>query len=241
MTIFSNKDAIKKWSNPPAGLVESFGDEGDFIRQYLLSPLLFRLLENLRGKKILDAGCGQGYLCRMLVKKGAFVTGIEPADKWFSYAQQREKKESLGILYIQDDLSTWNPTPESFDIVIANMVLMDIPDFISALQNCIKALKKEGKLLFSILHPCFEESGSAWTSKGFVEIRDYFKERIVKQRFGYFIHRQLSTYINSVIQAGCVIQEIIEPQLDEKIAIQYQAERYANVPGYIMILARKNF
>jgi hypothetical protein len=119
------------------------------------------------------------------------------------------------------------------------MVLMDIPDYEAALSNCITALQPSGKLLISILHPCFEESGAAWKDKGYVELRDYFVERAVGQTYGYFIHRPLSTYLNSVIRAGCVIEQVLEPQLEPEVAARYHAERYASVPGYLVIAARK--
>jgi hypothetical protein len=121
------------------------------------------------------------------------------------------------------------------------MVFMDIPDYSSALQHCIEALKPKGGLIFSILHPCFEESGKEWKKKGFVEVRNYFQELPIKQDYGYFIHRQLSTYLNSVIQAGCTIQQVLEPQLDFAVAKQHDAERYRCVPGYMVIYATRAF
>jgi 2-polyprenyl-3-methyl-5-hydroxy-6-metoxy-1,4-benzoquinol methylase len=205
----------------------------------MLNPALFALLGDVSGQHILDAGCGQGYLCRLLTKRGATMTGIEPAEVWYAYAQKREQAEPLGIRYLQADLSTWSPTPETFDVVVANMVFMDIPDYLPALRNCVTALKQGGRLIFSLLHPCFEESGSAWASKGYVEVREYFQERAVPQGYGHFIHRPLSTYFNSVIQAGCTIQQVLEPRPDQDVAQRLRAERYTHVPGYIMIAAVK--
>jgi hypothetical protein len=119
------------------------------------------------------------------------------------------------------------------------MVLMDIPEYESALTNCITALRPAGKLIFSILHPCFEEPGSAWSGKGYVATHDYFQERAITQTYGYFFHRPLSDYLNSVVRAGCMIQQVLEPQLDPEIAARYSAERYAFVPGYLIVCATK--
>src|SRR5215469_607796 len=170
MPEITNEEAIKAWSSTPLEWAEQFGDEGDTTRQYLLNPALFFLLGEVSGQHILDAGCGQGYLCRLLAKRGAIMTGIEPAETGFVYAQSREQAESLGITYLQADLSTWTPTPATYDVVVANMVFMDIPNYAPALHNCVTALKTGGLLTFSLLHPCFEESGSAWASKGYVEV-----------------------------------------------------------------------
>jgi 2-polyprenyl-3-methyl-5-hydroxy-6-metoxy-1,4-benzoquinol methylase len=235
----TNADMIKAYERVPQQFIEEFGDQGDLTRQYLLNPALFALLGDVRGLTILDAGCGQGYLARLLAKQGARVSAIEPSDAFFRYARRREQTEQLGIEYLQADLSTWSPTPNRFDVVIANMVLMDIVDYQAALLNCVAALKPRGKLIISILHPCFDEGGAAWKEKGYVAVREYFQERAIEQSYGYFIHRPLSTYLNSVVRAGCMIEQVLEPQLEEAIGARYDAERYASVPGYLVIAARR--
>lgn len=65
------------------------------------------------------------------------------------------------------------------------------------------------------------------------------EERPVKQTYGHFFHHPLSFYLNSVLQAGCTLQQVIEPQLEENIAQHYDAKRYGHVPGYILISAIK--
>jgi len=239
MTDLTNTDAIAAWSELPLERIEHFGDEGDFVRKYLLNPAIFAALGDIRGKRILDAGCGQGYLSRLLTKQGASVTGIEPSSTQYAYALRREQAEQLGIAYLQADLSTWLPAADMFDHVVANMVFMDIPDYLDALHNCVAALKISGLLIFSLLHPCFEEPGAEWRKKGYVETTDYLQERVVKQDYGHFIHRPLSAYLNSVIQAGCALQSVLEPQLDKTLAEQHHAERYWSVPGYLVVVAQK--
>jgi 2-polyprenyl-3-methyl-5-hydroxy-6-metoxy-1,4-benzoquinol methylase len=234
-----NADVIKAYAEYPQDCIEGYGDEGDLTHQHLLNPAIFGLLGDVRDKVILDAGCGQGYLCRLLAKAGASVTGVEPAEAFFSYALQREQTEQLGIRYVQADLSTWT-SPPTFDFVIANMVLMDIPDYEAALKNCVAAMGSGGGLMLSLLHPCFEESGSAWREKGYVEVRDYFRERTVKQTYGWYIHRPLSAYLNSIIEAGCTLRRIIEPQLERTLAQAHDAERYWLVPGYLVVFATKS-
>lgn len=240
MPELTNADLIRGYEAMPQQVIEGFGDEGDLVRQYLLNPALFSLLGDVSDLVILDAGCGQGYLARLLAKRGARVTGIEPARKLFEYAAGREQAERLGIDYVQADLSTWRPTPDSFDAVVANMVFMDIVDLGPALEHCVTALRPGGRLVFSISHPCFEEPGAAWNEKQFVAVRDYFDERAVEQTYGYFIHRTLGSYLNSVVRAGCEIREVLEPRLDPDIAGRYDAQRYAAVPGYLVILAIKS-
>src|SRR5687767_2248371 len=110
----TNADIIRAYADVPQQFIEEFGDEGDLTRQYILNPALFALLGAVRDRAILDAGCGQGYLARLLAKQGAHITGIEPSDAFYRYALGREQAEPLGIRYLQADLSTWTPTSNSY-------------------------------------------------------------------------------------------------------------------------------
>lgn len=188
---------------------------------------------------MLDAGCGQGYLCRLLARRSAIVTSIEPTEGFYRYALQREETERLGITYLQHDLSTFTSMLNAFDVVIANMVFMDIPDYTTAMRNCIAALKPGGDFIFSLLHPCFEEPGSEWLRKGYIEVREYLHEHVKQQRFGYLFHRPLSSYINLVIQEGCMLCRIIEPQLSQELAQQIGNERDVHVPSFMVIHAAR--
>lgn len=241
MSEITNEDAINSWSQAPIEVIERFGDEGDFTRQYLLNQAIFACLGHVAGKCILDAGCGQGYLCRLLARKGAIVTGVEPAASFYHYATERERQEQLGITYIQADLSTLPVQQDMFDCVVANMVFMDIPDYQAAMYNCIAALKHRGIFVLSLVHPCFEESGSEWDRKGYVAVREYLRDFAVQQNYSYLFHRPLSAYINFLIQEGCTLRAMIEPRLDESVAQQdARLDRYVHVPGYVVIHAARN-
>jgi hypothetical protein len=58
MAEVTNADVIKAYAEIPQKFIEGFGDEGDLTRKYLLNPAIFALLGDVRGKIILDEGCG---------------------------------------------------------------------------------------------------------------------------------------------------------------------------------------
>jgi 2-polyprenyl-3-methyl-5-hydroxy-6-metoxy-1,4-benzoquinol methylase len=239
----SNADVIRAWSDA-ADHVADFDDDGDFARKHLLNPAIFGLLGDVRGRRILDAGCGQGYLCRLLARKGAVVTGVEPAEPWYRHAVERELEEHLGIVYIQEDLSALSSAQNrfaAFDHVIANMVLMDIPDFEAAMGTCIAFLEPGGSLIFSLVHPCFEEDAAAWGGQGFVAVRDYLHQHTIPQTFAApRFHRPLSRYLYLAIQHGCELRQIIEPQLGPEWAERGpQYARNVYVPSFIVVHATR--
>ena len=221
-----------------------FGPEGDFARQHLLNPAIFGLLGEVRGKRVLDAGCGGGYLSRLLALRGALVTGVEPAAGAYTYAVEQEQERSLGITYVRADLSAAEAPGHlvgAFDHCIANMVFFDIPDYEAAMRTCISALRPGGSLVFTLQHPCFEESAVRWVTQGFVAVREYSREYVYEQRIGSAIHRPLSAYLNLVIREGCDLTEIVEPVIPPELAEPgTPAERNVHVPSFIVVAARRH-
>ena len=243
----TNQQAIQEWSDAALEHANDFDDEGDIPRRLLLNPAIFALLGDPQGRRILDAGCGQGYLARLLARRGARMAGVEPAAGWYTQAVAREQTMPLGITYAQDDLSALRfphailGDTASYDAVIANMVLMDIPDLAPALRACAAALKPGGSLIYSLAHPCFEEDTTRWGEQGYVAVREYLREYTIPQTFAARFHRPLSSYLNATIQTGCALQRIVEPGLSAEQTEQAGAWYARNqcVPSYIVVHAIK--
>ncbi|NIR15594.1 MAG: methyltransferase domain-containing protein, partial [Desulfobacterales bacterium] len=131
-------------------------DQGDFNRQHIIDPAIFHMLGSVNGLSILDAGCGNGYLCRLLAKKGAKMVGVDISKRFIEIARQKEKETPLGILYYSGTLSNLEMLGNKrFDIVISNLALMDVLHLEKAMMEINRVLKEDGRLIFSILHPCF--------------------------------------------------------------------------------------
>jgi len=113
---------------------------------------------------------------------------------------------------------------------------MDIPDYKSALQNCVTTLKPGGEIIISILHPAFPGFEKDWSSLGHVQITEYFNAEPVKQKYGFFFPRPLSTYINDLISMGCNINRLVEPQLSGSA----EESRNKHIPQFLIIKATKN-
>jgi len=85
---------------------------------YLMEQALSRF--NLKNKKILEMGCGSGYLSIYCAKQNAIVTAIDINIDAIKYASEQAKKEKLKINFIESDLFFALNKEQKFDIIFFN-------------------------------------------------------------------------------------------------------------------------
>lgn len=98
-----------------------------------------------KNKKVLDLGCGDGFLMQELRKNNNTVVGIDIASKALEKAQKR------GLNVFDLDLNTnWSKgMEEHFDSIVAGEIIEHIFDTDLFLKNIYKVLKKNGTLILS--------------------------------------------------------------------------------------------
>ncbi len=101
------------------------GTDGDANRRLNSDPVLWAFAGDVRGLKVLDAGCGTGYLSIKLAACGAAVTGIDFSERMIAIAGAADPTGDFRVDSVSE-LSTLKD--DEFDMVVANYVLMDTPD-----------------------------------------------------------------------------------------------------------------
>lgn len=183
-----------------------------------------KLLGNVRGKKILEIGCGGAQCSISFAKQGAICTGIDITQTQLDYARKLAEKEKVKVNLIKGDVQTLNKIKSgSYDIVFSAFALMYIRDLAKCFREVHRVLKKGGLFVFSLGHPFYIIDAKTRKMK-----RSYFKTgRIVehetwsdgsKHKFVMF-HRKVDDIVNSVIDAKLTILEMHEP-LDMKNKIK---------------------
>ena len=257
--VVSEGQISQAWSRLAHEWAKGYTEYGDLNRQYVIDPVIFRLTGHVKGLDVLDAGCGNGYLSRLLTKKGAKVIGIDISDEFIQMAKQKEKQLPMGIKYHLGSICDINVcNDETFDIVISNLALMDLPDLDRALKELHRVLKRGGKLIFSIMHPCFASPPiHGWVRTPFdtdrKEDRIYWKvDRCFDKTMEmwrlsaegsplYSFHRPLSEYIKTLLRHGFMITDFEEPvPSKEAIEKHYRefGDEYDRVPWFLIIGAR---
>ncbi|MFC7243159.1 class I SAM-dependent methyltransferase [Catellatospora aurea] len=238
---WTNDMAIRQWGAMPRTVLEQTEHGGDFAKRHLINPVLLRMLGDLNGQRVLDAGCGNGYLSRMLAERHAQVVGVEPGQSLYEFAVERETAAPLGIRYVQADLCALPDLGAPFDAVVASMVLPAIPDWTGAMRACVDALKPGGLFVFTVNHPCFEQLWPSWREHGEYRTRRYLAEYEIPGPSGVDFHRTIATYLNQLVSLGCQIAEIAEPGLAPETAADGPdgIDAYVHLPNFLVVAARR--
>jgi SAM-dependent methyltransferase len=241
VTEWTNDMAIQQWGTMPRTVLAQMAHDGDFAKRHLVNPVLLRMLGDLPGQRVLDAGCGNGYLSRMLAERGAHVVGVEPGQSLFDFAIEQETATPLGIRYIQSDLCTLPDLSAPFDAVVTSMVLPAIPDWNGAMRACVHALKPGGLFVLTVNHPCFEQLWPTWRDHGEYRTRRYLAEYEIPGPSGVDFHRTISTYLNQLIRLGCHVTEVAEPGLAPEVAADGPEgiDAYVHLPNFLVVAARR--
>ncbi|WP_405591225.1 class I SAM-dependent methyltransferase [Streptomyces sp. NBC_01190] len=241
-TQWTNEAAIRQWHAIPRAVIEAMEPDGDFAKRHLVNPVLLRMLGDLRGRRVLDAGCGEGYFSRMLAGREAEVVGVEPTDAMFSYARDKERELRQGIRYVQADLTSLPDLGGPFDAVVCSMVLSAIPDWRPAMRACVQVLWPGGLFVFSVNHPAFERLWRTWREHGEYRLRSYLAEYEIVQTHASDFHRPISAYLNELAALGCRLRELAEPGLDPATAEEAERatpgiESYVRLPNFLIAAA----
>lgn len=228
----SRHEIQKRWDTGADVWDAGYTKYGDSYRRVIFNPALFPLIGNVRGKRVFDAGCGTGYLCRLLAERGARVTGVDLSKKFIEIAREYEKKKPLGITYHHEDLSRVPQlTSSSFDLIVSVYVLCDVRDYVQAIGECARILKYRGRFILLIEHPCFSWGGGGWEhvpadsqrteDRRFFKVDNYFLRRTEQCQWGKLpvlltFYRPLSDYFHALKKHGFAVLDLIEPRPQRK-------------------------
>lgn len=193
-------------------------------------PTVLPLLGEVRGKRVLDAGCGPGLYLAELIVRGAEVIGFDQSADMIAHARRRL---GAGTDLRQHDLDQplhWLPDA-SIDVILMALVLHYVHDRVAALGELHRVLRPHGRLVISTSHPTAD-----WLADGC----GYFDARYVEQQWsGAMTHRfwrqPLHAWCAEFTTAGFVIAQLVEHQPDQEMARRHPADHatLSREPGFI--------
>jgi SAM-dependent methyltransferase len=183
---------------------EQRGVAGDGLLRQMLD-----LLGDVAGLRVLDAGCGDGYLARVLAARGALVTGIDVGSRLIERARQRDR---LGAIdYGVANLSKEMPgEAASFDVVASFLALNDVVVYRGFITTIAALLRPGGRLVIAFNSPY------GTVIRG--NVHDYFDTGATSPYQGlwamgiktYLHHRTLEEYLDAFTAAGLRLTKLAD-------------------------------
>ncbi|MFN2307702.1 MAG: bifunctional 2-polyprenyl-6-hydroxyphenol methylase/3-demethylubiquinol 3-O-methyltransferase UbiG [Paracoccaceae bacterium] len=105
-----------------------------------------------QGRDVLDLGCAGGFMAEALAKRGAQVTGIDPAADAIAAARAHARSSGLHIGY---DVGVGESLPYDtarFDAVVCVDVLEHVTDLDKVLSEVARTLRPGGVFLFDTIN-----------------------------------------------------------------------------------------
>lgn len=260
MTVMSgenlNDSSRAAWNANADFWDERMADGNDFQR-YLVGPATERLLAIQPGEHILDAACGNGVTARRLAELGAQVTAFDFSAPMIAAATRRGTAKGAIAYHVIDGTdrdAIVSLGRGRFDAAVCNMAIMDMAEIDPLMEGVSGVLKPAGRFVFSMCHPCFNNSGCTRmveeTDQGQVETVHSVKvfryttgrpapgiAMVGQPQPQIYFNRTLSQVMGSCIRAGwriTVVEEPVFPPTDE-VSRRSTWKLFAEIPPVLIV------
>ncbi|OGK26861.1 SAM-dependent methyltransferase [Candidatus Roizmanbacteria bacterium RIFCSPHIGHO2_02_FULL_39_9] len=208
--IYDNNDFFDKYSNldrQTRGLVGA--PEWSSIK---------KLLPNLKGKRVIDLGCGFGWFSRFAVNQGAkSALGIDISKNMI--AKAKDFSSNRVVTYKVADLEKLQLSKGSFDFAYSSLTFHYIKNFKKLIHTIYQGLTSRSMLVFTMEHPIYTAPSiqKFTTNKDGKRIYPLNNYQIEGERISNWLvsgvikqHKKMDTILNTLIDTGFRILHIEE-------------------------------
>jgi 2-polyprenyl-3-methyl-5-hydroxy-6-metoxy-1,4-benzoquinol methylase len=215
-------------------------------KHHIALPTFRSLWGDLRDRRVLDAGCGGGWLARVVAAEGGRVSAVDFSPALIASA--RELDRGAGAAYHVASLSDLSLFGDGeFDLVVSHCCLQDVSDHRAALRELARVLQAGGQLVLSVVHPWTWQFDAHWGPRapgepfvGYIDDAQYLRERFSGHTM---FHRPMSAYSRAITEAGFRLLGLLEPYAGEDmepvLGADERWERWRRVPDFLFFHAVK--
>ncbi|MFE1813778.1 class I SAM-dependent methyltransferase [Metapseudomonas otitidis] len=163
-----------------------------------------------RPRRVLDLGCGEGWLCRELLYRGIDFVGVDASCELIEAARQAQGSQGIGQ-FVADDYRVVEMDYKvygQYDLIVCNFSLLE-EDLRPILATLVRLLEPRGRVVIQTVHPmtaCGPEGyRDGWRLETFASMGEGFREPMP----WYF--RTVHGWFNLVTDAGFRLERLSEP------------------------------
>ena len=237
------------WEDHAQWWIDGFTDgvDPEYVEQII--PMALGELDGYA--KVLDIGCGEGQIARVLQRRNLdnqLVVGVDPTEGQIRVAVER----SVGDTYLRSGADGLPFAAGSFDAVLACLVFEHIDALDDAIAEVSRVLRPNGRFSFFLNHPLLQTPNSGWIDDQILDppeqywrIGSYLPEAITFEEVEpnvrvRFLHRPLGRYINALANHGLMLEAMFEPAPPAGfLAKSADYEFAASIPRLLCLRLRK--
>ncbi len=216
--------ASRRWWEQAAD--EYQAKHGDFLRDagFIWCPegldeAEVRLLGDVRGKRVLEVGCGAGQCGRWLVGAGAQVVGFDISHRQLQHALRLNATTGLRLPVVQADAVRIPFATASFDLACSAFgALPFVADARKVLAEVARVVRPGGRFVFSVSHPIRWAFPDDPGPRGLTAEHSYFDRRpyveLDEDGVPCYVeyHRTLGDWVAAIVGAGWRLTGLLEPE-----------------------------
>jgi SAM-dependent methyltransferase len=139
------------------------------------------------GERVVDVGCGPGYLCAEMAAAGAAVVGVDPSPAMLALAERR----GSGVELLRGDALSLPVEDGRFDAAVSTQVYEYVADIEGALREVARVLRPGGRLLIL---------DTDWDSIVWRSSDDARMERVLRAWEEHLAHPRLPRVLPSLLR-----------------------------------------
>lgn len=242
---------------------ETFTSSKDSYSNLIEWNAIKSILPDLLNKTILDLGCGTGRFCFLFEELNPRkIIGMDLSESMIEIARKNAEDRKSNVQFMLNDIENLsNVDSNSIDLVFSSTTLHYLHDLNHIMSEISRVLVVGGTSILSVIHPVYSAQYPLMnTTESFPKeeewdiryldksVRAYVQPWIeynpnVEKFLSYSYHHTMSDYINSIINAGLYIKELLEPLPpkkweDEKPGRYYS---YIKTPTYAIFKVENGF
>lgn len=255
-----NQQNNTSWQNVSSWYDKLVGSEGHYYHQHVIVPGLLRLLEINEKSSLVDLGCGQGILSRVIPVLSNYL-GIDRSKSLIESAKKANQNPNYSFI-VKDVTRSIDSAKPMFTHAVIVLALQNMENPEGAIQNAATYLLPEGKLVIVLNHPAFRiPRQSGWginekTKQQYRWVNRYStplkipidmnpgqKNQKSSGQTTWSFHRSLQDYVGMLVKAGFVITGLEEWSSDKESegkAARMENRARQEFPLFLTLIAKKS-
>jgi SAM-dependent methyltransferase len=182
-----------------------------------------RLLGDVKGKRVLDLGCGSGQASIVLARMGAHAIALDASAGQLERAKKRAEAEEVRVEWHRSDLADLAfLRADSIDVTFSSHALAEVEDLDRVFRQVHRVLRPGGAFVFSYEHPIALSTGRDVVGEGALPLGNREVRRSYFERTGLTVERDgesITLYTRTIGdvfaaagRAGFRIDVLLEPE-----------------------------